>query len=83
MLAVRCRAARHPRRTFVRTTVALTLLSLLPDVLADAGASTRPTLALTHIVAAAIVIPRLARRLSDYTQPTPGILPVPPKGSDQ
>jgi hypothetical protein len=53
------------RRTFVVTTVALTLLSIVPDVLADAHAATRFTLALTHVVAAAIVIPALSSRLSD------------------
>ena len=57
--------ANRPRRTFVRTTVALTLVSIVPDVLADAHTSTRFTLALTHIVAAAIVIPVLASRLHD------------------
>jgi hypothetical protein len=38
---------------------------LIPDVLADAQVSTRLTLALTHVVAAAIVIPALAARLSE------------------
>lgn len=58
------RFARHPRRAFVRTTVALTVLSLVPDVLADAASSTKALLMLTHLVAAAIVIPAVARRLS-------------------
>jgi hypothetical protein len=57
--------ATRPRRTFVVTTVALTLASFVPDVLADAPASTRFLLALTHVVAAAIVIPALARRLEN------------------
>jgi hypothetical protein len=57
--------ANRPRRTFVRSTIALTLVSVVPDVLADAHASTRLTLALTHVVAAAIVIPALASRLHD------------------
>lgn len=57
--------ANRPRRTFIRTTVALTLVSIVPDVLADAHTSTRFTLALTHVVAAAIVIPVLASRLHD------------------
>ena len=57
--------ASRPRRTFVNTTLALTVLSIVPDVLADAQTSTRLTLALTHIVAAAIVIPVLASRLHD------------------
>jgi hypothetical protein len=55
--------ARNPRRWFVRTTVVLTALSLVPDVIADAGLATKALLMLTHLVAAAIVIPAVARRL--------------------
>ena len=57
------RFARRPRRTFVRTTVALTVLSLVPDLIADAASTTKVLLMLTHLVAAAIVIPAVARRL--------------------
>jgi hypothetical protein len=58
--------ARHMRRvTFLRTTVVLTVLSIVPDVFADTGAATKLSLMLTHVVAAAIVIPRLARPLAD------------------
>jgi uncharacterized protein DUF6069 len=63
--AVVSRKAQLPARAFVRTTVALTLVSFVPDVLADAAVSTRLVLALTHLVAAAIVIPTLSARLSD------------------
>ncbi|MFI6332822.1 DUF6069 family protein [Micromonospora chersina] len=62
--ALLLRFARRPRRTFVRTTVVLTVLSLVPDVIADAGAATKVLLMLTHLVAAAIVIPAVARRLA-------------------
>ncbi len=55
--------ARRPRSTFTRTTVALTALSLVPDVMISASASTKMTLVLTHLVAAAIVIPALSSRL--------------------
>jgi hypothetical protein len=58
------RWARRPRPVFVRTTVALTALSLVPDVLADASPATKALLMVTHLVAAAIVIPAVARRLS-------------------
>jgi hypothetical protein len=58
------RAAR-PRHTFVSTTVVLTLLSIVPDALVDASVATKLTLALTHVVAAAIVFPALASRLTD------------------
>ncbi|MEU7923688.1 DUF6069 family protein [Micromonospora sp. NPDC049801] len=58
------RFARRPRHVFVRTTVALTVLSLVPDVIADADTTTKALLMLTHLVAAAIVIPVVARRLA-------------------
>ncbi|MFF5216623.1 DUF6069 family protein [Micromonospora sp. NPDC000442] len=58
------RFARRPRRTFVRTTVVLTVLSLVPDVIVDAGPATKALLMVTHLVAAAIVIPAVARRLA-------------------
>ncbi|HLU54794.1 MAG TPA: DUF6069 family protein [Pseudonocardia sp.] len=57
------RFARRPRSTWIRTTVALTALSLVPDVLVDAATGTKAVLMLTHVVAAAIVIPVVARRL--------------------
>ena len=58
------RFARRPRAAWIRTTVALTVLSLVPDLLADAAVSTKALLMLAHVVAAAIVIPAVARRLS-------------------
>ncbi|MEU5879385.1 DUF6069 family protein [Spirillospora sp. NPDC047279] len=58
------RTVRRPRTAFVRTTVVLTAASLVPDLLADASAPTKTLLMLTHLVAAAIVIPTIARRLS-------------------
>lgn len=64
LAAVLARVARRPRRAFVRTTVVLTALSLVPDVIADAAAATKALLMLTHLVAAAIVIPAVARRLA-------------------
>src|SRR5918992_246738 len=50
------RFARHPRTTWIRTTVVLTVLSLVPDVLVDAAAATttKMLLMVTHLVAAAI-----------------------------
>ncbi|RVX41108.1 hypothetical protein EDD27_3575 [Nonomuraea polychroma] len=61
---VLARSARRPRTVFVRTTVVLTVLSLVPDALVDAPAATRVLLMLAHVVAAAIVVPAIARRLS-------------------
>ncbi|MBM0277537.1 DUF6069 family protein [Micromonospora tarensis] len=64
LAALLARFARRPRRTFVRTTVLLTALSLVPDAIADAGTATKALLMLTHLVAAVIVIPAIARRLA-------------------
>jgi hypothetical protein len=61
---VLARTARSPRTAFVRTTVVLTALSLVPDVLVDAATATKLLLMVTHLVAAAIVIPVIARRLA-------------------
>ncbi len=61
---VLARTARSPRTAFVRTTVVLTALSLVPDVLVDATTATKLLLMVTHLVAAAIVIPVIARRLA-------------------
>jgi hypothetical protein len=63
--ALVARKAERPRRTFVVTTLVLTALSFVPDILADAHIATRVSLVLTHIVAAAIAIPLLASRLAD------------------
>jgi hypothetical protein len=64
LAVVLSRKARNPRRTFIRTTVVLTVLSLVPDAIADAGPATKALLMVTHLVAAAIVIPAVARRLA-------------------
>ncbi len=42
----------------------LTVLSLVPDVIVDAAPATKALLMLTHLVAAAIVVPAVARRLA-------------------
>ncbi|MFE6525473.1 DUF6069 family protein [Streptomyces sp. NPDC057794] len=59
------RWARRPARTFTVTTVALTVLSLAgPAVAPHTAVSTRIVLAVSHLVAAAVIIPLLAHRLS-------------------
>jgi peptidoglycan/LPS O-acetylase OafA/YrhL len=65
MAVVMSHRASRPRHTFVVTTLVLTALSFVPDVTADAQTATRLVLALTHVIAAAIVIPALASRLTD------------------
>lgn len=59
------RRARRPRSTFVRTTVGLAALSIVPDLVVDASSGTKLVLALTHVIAAAIIIPTLATRLPE------------------
>ncbi len=62
------RWAATPRRTFVTATIALTVLSLVPDLVVPAAVSTRAVLMLTHLAAAAIVIPLVAGRLPVRTR---------------
>ena len=64
MAAVMARKSRRPRSTFVRTAVALTALSFVPDLTFGFDAGSAATLITLHTVAAAIVVPTLARRLS-------------------
>jgi hypothetical protein len=55
--------ARHTSRaTFYRVSVALTALSCVPDLALGDGVLSKAGLVLTHVIAAAIIIPRLARR---------------------
>ncbi|MDQ6525146.1 DUF6069 family protein [Nocardioides sp. LHD-245] len=63
LAAVLARRARRPRSTFVRTTVALTVLSVVPDATFGFDVASALILMALHAVAAAIVIPVLARRL--------------------
>jgi peptidoglycan/LPS O-acetylase OafA/YrhL len=65
LAAVLARRARHPRHTFVVTTVILTALSLMPPVLVEASTATRLVLEVTHLLAAFVVIPAIAARLAD------------------
>jgi hypothetical protein len=62
--AVLARKARRPRATFVRTAVTLTALSFVPDLTFGFDAGSAVTLIALHTVAAAIVVPTLARRLT-------------------
>jgi hypothetical protein len=54
----------QPRRAFLVTTAVLTALSVLPDVTGDATTATKLTLVGAHLVAAAVIIPALAARLT-------------------
>jgi hypothetical protein len=62
--AVLARKARRPRSTFLRTTVGLAVLSVVPDLTFGFTAGSAAMLVTLHTLAAVIVIPTLASRLS-------------------
>jgi len=58
------RFARHPRRVYLRTALPLLVLSLAAPILAaDTATATKVVLAVAHLIAGAIIIPVVARRL--------------------
>ena len=59
----------RPAEHFVRIALALTALSLVPPVLWGSGAGTVAGLIVLHLVAAAVMIPALARGLSGRPAP--------------
>ncbi len=59
------RFASNPRRTFVISTVVLTVASLIPDVIVQMPIGARFSLMAMHVVAAYIVIPAVAGRLPE------------------
>jgi amino acid transporter len=69
LAAVLARRAKRPRSTFVRTTVALVVLSFVPDLVSGFDAASAVTLILIHVLAAAIVVPTLANRLAPLRAP--------------
>ncbi|GAA1072245.1 DUF6069 family protein [Tsukamurella spumae] len=64
--AVLARRARRPRATFVRVCAGLLVLSFVPDLTFGFDGASAAVLILTHIAAAAIVVPVLARRLARH-----------------
>ena len=59
------RFSKHPRRTYLRTALPLLALSLAaPLTAADTPVSAKLTLAAAHLIAGAIIIPVVARRLA-------------------
>ncbi|QIK65666.1 hypothetical protein G7072_04315 [Nocardioides sp. HDW12B] len=67
----------RPAERFLSVTLSLTAVSLVPPLLSGAAVSTVVTLVGLHLVAAAVMIPALARRLrgfaatSDEPEPRP------------
>ncbi len=64
IVAAICRWANQPARVWYRVTAGLVVLSFVPD-LVEPGTSTatRVTLMAAHVVAAAIIVPAVGRRL--------------------
>jgi hypothetical protein len=61
--AVLKRRSVEPARRFVQVTVALTAMSCIPSVAFPPDVATKLALVTTHLVAAAIIVPVLARKL--------------------
>jgi hypothetical protein len=61
------RWAKRPARTFTVTAVVLTIVSLVPPALAGSTTTgTKVILALTHVVAAAFVVPAIRNELAKW-----------------
>jgi hypothetical protein len=56
----------RPQHRFIVTTIVLTVLSWVPDLLVDASPASRAVLMTTHLVAALIIVPAIARRLPKH-----------------
>ena len=64
-VAAIARFAKNPERAYLRTALPLLALSLaVPLTAADTPISTKLTLAAAHLIAGAIIVPVMARRLS-------------------
>ena len=61
LLAALNRAAAEPRRRFLQVTGVLTALSCIPSVALPDDVATRSTLVALHLLAAALIVPVLAR----------------------
>src|SRR5688500_4537575 len=62
LVAALNRYAAQPRQSFVRAAVVLTVLSCVPSVALPPDAATQVVLVATHLLAAAIIVPALARQ---------------------
>jgi peptidoglycan/LPS O-acetylase OafA/YrhL len=65
LLAVLNRRSNVPRRRFLEATAALTALSCVPSVAWPEDAATKIALVAMHLLAAAIIVPVLARHAND------------------
>jgi hypothetical protein len=60
------RYSAEPRRWFVRATVVLTTLSCVPSLAFPPDVATKAILVATHVLAAVVIVPALARQTRDY-----------------
>lgn len=66
LAACLARWAKRPRSTWTRTTVTLTVISLVPSLVAASTMyATNVALAVAHVLAAVVIIPAVARRLAE------------------
>jgi len=77
IVAVLNRHSSEPRRRFLQTAVVLTTLSCVPSIAFPSAAAPSWRWSSTHLVAAAIIVPVLARQAHDRA------LPVPNRTSDK
>jgi hypothetical protein len=61
IVAVLNRRSRAPRRRFVQTALALTALTCVPSAVLPPDVATKAALVALHLLAAAIIVPRLVR----------------------
>ena len=61
VLAVLNRFSGQPRRRFLQVTVALTALSCVPSLMWPPDTATKIALVVSHVLAAAVIVPILAR----------------------
>lgn len=61
----------RPRRWFVVAAVVLTVLSCVPSVVYPPDVATKAVLVATHVIAALIVVPSLARQVRSTSDRTP------------
>jgi Family of unknown function (DUF6069) len=57
------RFSAEPRRRFVQVALALTALSCVPSIMLPPDTATKAMLVATHVIAAAIIVPALARQV--------------------
>jgi hypothetical protein len=65
IVAVLNRRSVHAHRRFLQIAIALTALSCIPSIASPPDVATKVALVVTHLVAAAIIIPVLARHAHD------------------